>query len=643
MKITQGLYAGQVLQRDPKQQGSARLHGTCAVDGPVVARISAARGVIRGQTWRNVGRAEKRRFAATLEGLPSGGPYTIELRIGESQGNGSDEVRARESVTVEDVYVGDVWFLAGQSNMQGVGNMQDAPRPHPLVRAFYMRDEWGLAAEPLHWLAEAVDSVHNGGVRQTRAQAERARKVALKGVCPGVYFGREMVMRTKVPQGLVLCAHGGTSMAQWSPELKSEGGGSLYGAMLRRFQLLGQPAAGILWYQGESDANEVAAAVYTERMQELVASTRQDFGQPNLPWITVQIGRVLGANWPPGPWNGIQEQQRRLPECIPHLDVVPTIDLELDDSIHISGRAYATLGERMARAADRLVLGNRKEKPGLPVESIRTYTGNPTGSRGKGGKSAAVATTAPSAIEVKIRNVVGKLESNGRPVGFSAVDCNGAAVPLIYKTRLEGSSVILEAIVESGALEAYYFSYGHGLDPNCNVVDSRGMAIPVFGPLELSGKGGTAFIKSWQVSGPRQVRGGVRKASWPAGELTREGWQAPHSDQGHLIMPQDVHDAQPGIFYLRSNVTAADEIETILAVGADGPFQTWLNGRQVGVEPGATNPCSADQYRYPVKLKQGDNELVIAFDGRSGQGWGIAARFLPFTEDAVILEGAIQF
>lgn len=606
----------------PNRRGKAILHGTCAVNGPIEARISAARGALRGLDWHTVGEADGRKFEATLERIPSGGPYTVELR--------ADTGKAQESVTVEDVYVGDVWFLAGQSNMQGVGNTQDAPRSHPLVRAFYMRDEWGLADEPLHWLSEAVDFVHNSGVRQTKAQAERERKAALKGVGPGVYFGREMVKRNRVPQGLVLCAHGGTSMAQWSPDLKGEGGRSLYGAMLRRYQLLGQPIRGLLWYQGESDANPEAAAIYTQRMQELVAATREDFGQPDLPWVVVQIGRVLSPYWAPDSWNSIQEQQRRLPEVIQKLDVVPTIDLELDDTIHISGRAYATLGHRLARAADRLALGNRREKGALELDSIKAYPRKDDKDPIQNG------------IQVTFRNVVGKLESAGRPVGFSAIDPAGQPVPVAYKTRLDGNAVILETLVEASAMEAYRLSYGYGLDPVCNIVDSRGMAVPVFGPLPMNGKGGTSFITTWRVSRPQRVRGGVRRAAWPASGLPRNAWTEPHNNQGYLVMPQDVTSAQPGIFYMRSTISASESINTILAVGADGPFRVWLNGQPLAVEADATNPCTADQYQYPVSLKKGDNEVVIAFDGREGRGWGIAARFLPSGEDKAIPEGVIQ-
>ena len=59
----------------------------------------------------------------------------------------------------------------------------------------------------------------------------------------------------------------------------------------------------------------------------------------------------------------IQEQQRHLPERIRYLSVVPAVDLELDDSIHLSANGHSLLAKRLARCADRLALGNRKEKP----------------------------------------------------------------------------------------------------------------------------------------------------------------------------------------------------------------------------------------------------------------------------------------
>ena len=54
----------------------------------------------------------------------------------------------------------------------------------------------------------------------------------------------------QVPQGVICCAHGGTSMDQWSPEGRDLGGDeSLYGAMYRRFVHNGSRVKGMFWYQ----------------------------------------------------------------------------------------------------------------------------------------------------------------------------------------------------------------------------------------------------------------------------------------------------------------------------------------------------------------------------------------------------------
>ena len=43
--------------------------------------------------------------------------------------------------------------------------------------------------------------------------------------------------------------------------VEGQGGDSLYGGMLRRFELAGGRVKGVLWYQGESDANPTAGPV----------------------------------------------------------------------------------------------------------------------------------------------------------------------------------------------------------------------------------------------------------------------------------------------------------------------------------------------------------------------------------------------
>jgi sialate O-acetylesterase len=88
--------------------------------------------------------------------LPTGGPYR--LRFDARTGTGI----LLASHTGSDVLVGDLWVLAGQSNMQGRGDLIDVERPSPLVHSFDMTESWVVAEEPLHRLSTARDPVYGG-------------------------------------------------------------------------------------------------------------------------------------------------------------------------------------------------------------------------------------------------------------------------------------------------------------------------------------------------------------------------------------------------------------------------------------------------------------------------------------------------
>jgi hypothetical protein len=470
MKIEHGLMQGQVLQRNVDGVASVFLRGRCKGVGTIQFRVKGARKRAGISNWQSVGEAIGSRFEVRVEGLPTGGPYQVEFRI----------VKGRKILStcfVDDVFVGDVWVLAGQSNMEGVGNLCDAPKPNPRVRAFYMRDEWGIAEEKLHYLAEAVDTVHNSygdePGRPPKSFLNKGRKALIKGTSPGLAFGIEMLKRTRVPQGLIPCAHGGTSMTQWSPALREKGGASLYGAMLRRHGKLGQPIAGVLWYQGESDANSENAAQYTGRMQKLVAATRHDMQLPFLPWFVVQIGCHASPE-PGNAWNAIQEQQRLLPTCIDNLDVATAVDLELDDGIHISGKAQHILGRRLARLANRHVHQAKGVKAGIYLKHIAlvpTPTCNP-------------GATCMS-ISIAYGNVVKRLQSPGKPTGFCLMNANGDREDWIYKISLEGSSILLHTGKTLTELKCFTLCYGYGRMPYCNITDMDGMAIPAMQAVPL--------------------------------------------------------------------------------------------------------------------------------------------------------------
>src|SRR5271165_4898560 len=255
------------------------------------------------------------------------------------------------------VFVGDLWVLAGQSNMEGMGDLIDVTPPHPMVMSLGMNGKWARAEEPLHWLVDSPDPVHSGNPNDRAGRSAQQHRTRSNGAGLGLPFAVALVEQTRVPIGLVACAHGGTSMEQWNPAKKNEGGNSLYGSFLRQIQLAGGKVKGVLWYQGESDAlGGDAWKVYHRVFADFIASVRADLNQPDLPFYYVQIGRFIKDADPKG-WDAVQEVQRRLPERVTNTGVVSVIDLELDDSIHVGTQGLKRAGARLARIAERELFG----------------------------------------------------------------------------------------------------------------------------------------------------------------------------------------------------------------------------------------------------------------------------------------------
>jgi len=460
MRIEKGLFDGHVLQR---RIGGARaaISGSCAAEGPVIATVRGEGGVLPQYHERAIGRADGGRFHGVLNRLPAGGPYAVTLACG------------CEKVLVRDVFVGDLWLLAGQSNMEGCAIIERVPEPHPQVRCFTMGRRWKMACDPLHLRDESPDFVHGGnGI----AAADRLPRRAKRGGGLGVHFGRLMHAYTGVPQGVIATAQGGSSLQQWSPDLRDLGGHSLYGSMWLSLQAVGQPLAGVLWSQGESESLPHLSRAYTPHMCGLVNSLRRDLEQPKLPWLIVQTGRFIKGEtysesaWPdPTSWNLIQEQQRLLPKVVSCCAIVPSVDLELDDLVHLGSDALSILASRLANVATHLVFGDKSAGREISPAEIRFHKASrPYGPQ----------------ITVDFDGVAGGLHSAGPVRGFTLIQANGNPVACIHRVTLDGSRVLIHLIGMPSP--GSKLIYGYGLDPFCNLEDDRGMAVPVFGPLPIS-------------------------------------------------------------------------------------------------------------------------------------------------------------
>ena len=470
--ITAGVVDDQVLQRDSNDRADIALSGLATSRGAatVESRVLRRHRLVEGFDWAEAASVGKGgEWQASIKGLALGGPYDIEFRLLDKKGATLDATRIRN------LLVGDLWILAGQSNMQGVGNLENVEPTNELVHSFNMMDEWGVAEEPLHYIPDAVDAVHwrsNEQGEPERLRGEKAaeyRKNRTKGAGLGLPFANRMVRWTGVPIGLVPCAHGGTSMSQWDPALKDQGGKSLYGAMLRRFRAVGGKVSGVLWYQGESDANREAAPFFADRFTNLIQSIRSDFAQPELPFYYVQLGRYVSSQ--PRLWNAIQEDQRQAERQIPRVGMVGGVDLPLDDPIHIGTGGLKVLGHRLANLACHDLFPQ--------VSRCTRLKRGPRPAR-------VILDRSESVLRVEFSEVNGRLRSRGRISGFSLRKPDGTEIPAFYRARIDPASRKTVVLKFRGELpEDAVLWYGWGLDPYCNLTDRANMAAPVFGPMEI--------------------------------------------------------------------------------------------------------------------------------------------------------------
>lgn len=610
MKIDSGLMDHAVLQQNKSGVSNTHVSGQSTTAGTLSVSVSQrGKSICRS---RPMGRISAGRFTFDLDGIPVGGPYEVTLRLSEKSG-------ATKLLAFSDLWVGDLWLVGGQSNMQGCGLLKGSPKAIPQVRAFYMDDHWGPAEDPIHNMWNTVDDVH------VTLCGGRPGLNTVTGTGPAVSFGQAMFKATGIPQGLIASAHGGTSMAQWNPSLKKEGSKSLYGAMLRRLARNGGRVAGVIWYQGESDANPDACKIYTKVMSRFVQAIRRDAANPALPFLMVQISRVVGwggndATW----WNSIQDQQRLLPRHIPHCLAVPAVDLPLVDPIHIDTEGQVVIGRRLAGAALTLTGQGRAKLPPPPTIRQITTTDGQLGSAG--------------CIEITYDNIVGRLTSSGYPTGYSVLDQQGT--DQVYRVRLSGNKATLDTAMGANALKQTRISYGRGHNPHCNVTDAAGRPVPVFGPhyLDLP-RPSTSLATFYHVSKLLPSAGKLGALGYPRQkdslELSRReaaGNFCRLHEAFAAVSPKDVH-----VIYAWK-IFCSEPMRVGVSLGYDGPVKVWANGRTIFHDPNGTNPSTPGARMAPFRAKQGENELLIALASNFGAAWGVflAVERLNVTRDQLM-------
>jgi hypothetical protein len=230
----------------------------------------------------------------------------------------------------------DLYLLTGQSNMKGRGVMPEPPKRDPRLVMMHLKDDaWYLARHPIHLVGDA----------ETFTGHDNA------GVGPGMAFAESLLAKNpKLAIGLVPCAVGGSPIERW------EKGAKLYEEAMRRAKLAMQTTAtvkakirGVLWLQGESNANQAGLAVHEAKLLKLIDDLRAELGQPELPFIACTIGEMGDASKATNK-SAMNQLLLSLASKRAHTGCVDARDLKthIGDSVHFDTAAQNEIGKRFA-------------------------------------------------------------------------------------------------------------------------------------------------------------------------------------------------------------------------------------------------------------------------------------------------------
>ena len=280
----------------------------------------------------------------------AGGPYSVEVRQGG------------ESLTIEDVLLGEVWLCSGQSNMQ-----------MPVQ---------GYASQPVEGAVEALAGA--GRYRNVRLlQSPRVLREGLQedvdtrwqhagplSVAPfsavGWFFAASLSEVLGVPVGMIEADWGATRIQPWMrresalaihPQYESPNAmnlpQALFDSMVWPFH--NYTLKGFLWYQGEG--NKEHPEVYADLMAAMVSEWRAAFGgDEKMPFYYVMLAPFQYENGYDNARNGnadelaaplMWEAQQKALSLIPGSDMAVTTDLGAERFIHPC---------RKREVADRLLL-----------------------------------------------------------------------------------------------------------------------------------------------------------------------------------------------------------------------------------------------------------------------------------------------
>jgi sialate O-acetylesterase len=436
----------------------------------------------------------------------SNGKWQVELGPLKQGGPFEMTVAGKNTITIHNVLVGEVWVCSGQSNMEfavwnhgvfgGVKNAEEevAAANYPMIHLFIVK--------------KAV-----AGVPQTDVQGQwvvTSPQTAGSFSAVGYFFGRDLHQAMGFPVGLIDTTWGGTEAEAWTSDAALEADPDLkvaadswrqriadyphaleqYEQSLRDWEQTAEEAessgkvalsmptaprdprsnpwrdaglwnamvapltpyaiAGTIWYQGESNAN--FGYQYRKVFSTMIQQWRNSWGEGDFPFLFVQLASFTVGSDPDNTWAVLRESQEKT-LALPRTGMAVAIDIGESYDIHPKNKQE--VGRRLALVAEGVAYGRNVEYRGPTYQSMRAENGT---------------------LHVQFTHTAGGLVVHGqRLVGFEIAGEDQQFFPADARTKR--NEVVLSS---SHVTNPVAVRYAWANDPQCNLYNKEGLPAPPF-------------------------------------------------------------------------------------------------------------------------------------------------------------------
>jgi len=425
------------------------------------------------------------------------GRWSVYLPEGSAGGPFDMQVQGTNQIVLHDVLVGDVWIASGQSNMEfpmakgmnrGVNNEEQeiAAANYPRIRL--------LDIQPRSADSPQEDEV----IRHAWSVCTPASVASFSAV--GYFFARDLQKHENVPLGIIDDTWGGTPAEAWTSLDALGADASLMPVFARRAKLMDalstlelrhkaqqaeyekaktegkdapapswipdpaswKPAGlynamiapltpfaikGVIWYQGESNADPGAATLYGPLFRTMIQDWRNKWGEGDFPFLFVQI-----ANFNPGKlWPEVREGQRY---ALALRNTAMAVTIDIGDPVDVHPKDKQDVGLRLSLAARAIAYGEHIEYSG-PLPHAVTANG--------------------AGLRVRFSHAQGLVAKGGVVQGFEIAGSDQKYVPA--KAEIDGDAVLVSA---DSVKEPVYVRYGWAANPDCNLYNGAGMPASPF-------------------------------------------------------------------------------------------------------------------------------------------------------------------